>query len=67
MALNSFFFQDDTLTVDICRLNELLDLILENNLKIAWLCESRVDIEDERLFHKMALTGCIGIQFGIES
>ncbi|MFA6981053.1 MAG: radical SAM protein [Ignavibacteriaceae bacterium] len=64
---NFIFFQDDTLTVDINRLNKILDLILENNLKIAWLCESRVDIEDEQIFKKMSDAGCIGIQFGIES
>jgi radical SAM superfamily enzyme YgiQ (UPF0313 family) len=64
---NFFFFQDDTLTVDIDRLNKILDLIIENKLKIAWLCESRVDIEDKEIFNKMSQAGCIGLQFGIES
>ncbi|MDP3830740.1 MAG: radical SAM protein, partial [Ignavibacteriaceae bacterium] len=64
---NFIFFQDDTLTVDINRLNRILDLIIVNKLKIAWLCESRVDIEDKEIFKKMSEAGCIGLQFGIES
>lgn len=67
--VQSFFFQDDTVTVDIKRLNLIIDLLHERKLDIIWRAESRVDVLAKNLWiiDKMYDSGCSGLQFGIES
>lgn len=61
------FFVDDILTFDARWLDELMDGIEEAGFDISWGCATRVDRVDRRMLHRMAQTGCSGIQFGIES
>lgn len=58
---------DDTMTADIDRLNEFLDLMIQEQLDISWNCESRVDIMTKDLLYKMKQAGCNGVQFGVEA
>ena len=41
--------------------------IIEQGLRIAWTCNSRVDTVDQQLLKQMAQAGCWMISFGIES
>jgi len=68
-GVTHIFFQDDTLTADLRRLNKILDLIEEKNLKFTWGAESRVDVLEKapHVISRMAKTGCFSLQFGIES
>jgi len=61
------FFVDDILTLDRRWLNELMDGIEERGGGFTWGCATRVDRVDDEMLHRMAETGCTGIQFGIES
>lgn len=65
----NFFFQDDTVTADTTRLNEILNVLEERNLSINWSAESRVDVVDKEpdIFKRMAKAGCTNVQFGVES
>jgi len=68
-GINRIFFQDDTLTIDIARLNRILDLIEEKELFFNWTAESRVDAieKDPHIIRRMANNGCVALQLGIES
>jgi len=63
------YFQDDTLTADLKRLNEILDLIKKKNLNFKWTAFSRIDTleKDPFIIKNMVNAGCIGLFFGIES
>jgi radical SAM superfamily enzyme YgiQ (UPF0313 family) len=58
-------FADDTLTIDLPRLNKMLTLLKKENIK--WVAESRVDVITSDLCKKMHESGCIALQFGVES
>lgn len=60
-------FIDDTFTLNRKRVVEICEKIIENNLKIKWMCLSRLDNLDEELLQIMAQSGCKRIYLGIES
>jgi len=60
-------FREDNFTVNKQRVMRICSLIKERNLKIEWMCESRVDIIDEEMLTSMKQAGCSAIYFGIES
>ncbi|GHU49197.1 hypothetical protein FACS1894127_1860 [Clostridia bacterium] len=68
-GVTHIFFQDDTLTADLRRLNKMLDLIEERGLNFEWEAESRVDVLEKApdVIKRMAKAGCVSLQFGVES
>lgn len=58
---------DDTMTADINRLNEFLNIMIQKKIGVSWNCESRVDIMTKDLMERMKEAGCISIQFGVEA
>ena len=62
-----FDFVDDTITVNKNRMNELCNLLSENKCDFKWMCNARVNTVDEQLLKTMKETGCVRIEFGIES
>lgn len=68
-GIRKIFFQDDTVTVDIKRLNEIMDLLETKKIDITWQAESRVDVisRHPELIKRMKKSGCMGLQFGVES
>jgi anaerobic magnesium-protoporphyrin IX monomethyl ester cyclase len=62
---NLIFFVDDTVSADISRLLELCSLTKE--LRIMWGAECRVDAMTEDLAKALKDSGCIALQFGVES
>ncbi len=63
----NFIFWDDTFTAERSRAAKISELIIKNNLKIQWSCQTRVDNIPEELLDKMRLAGLRTLCFGIES
>lgn len=64
--VKEIFIEDDTFTADRERVKKFCDLLLKNNLKITWSCNSRADVDLETL-QKMKQAGCRLLCVGIES
>jgi len=62
-----FYFVDDTFTAIPRRVEEFTNIITESNIKLLWHCESRVDVINKDLIAKMKMSGCVSMQFGLES
>jgi radical SAM superfamily enzyme YgiQ (UPF0313 family) len=60
-------FYDDAFSVDHERVEQICAEIRKRNLKIAWDCETRVDMVTNDLLKKMRNAGCIAVWFGVES
>ncbi|MBI4333643.1 MAG: B12-binding domain-containing radical SAM protein [Chloroflexi bacterium] len=62
-------FLDETFTVDKRHLHRLLELMLEKGLptKLHWDAQTRADLVDFDLLHKMRRAGCEWLGLGIES
>jgi len=55
----------DLFTVNREQVVQLCKLIIQENLKITWTCNSRVDYVDEEMLRLMGRAGCILISWGI--
>jgi len=60
-------FYDDSFTIDKKRVHAIADKILEKGLKIAWTCETRVNLVDKELLRHMKQAGCYAVAYGIET
>lgn len=58
---------DDTFTAIASRVERFTNLIKKYNYRFIWRCESRIDVMTQEMLTCMAETGCINIQYGIES
>lgn len=58
---------DDTMTANLDRLNEFLDIMINQKINVSWNCESRADIMTKELLKKMKDAGCVSVQFGVEA
>lgn len=67
MGIDYITFMADTFTINKKWTLKLCELIIENKLKVSWLCNSRVDTIDEDMLRSMKKAGCILISYGIES
>jgi len=65
--ITAFYFHDDLFTASKQRVIDICNEILKRNLKIIWICESRVNTIDEEMLEKMKKAGCVQIHYGIES
>lgn len=63
----SIFIADDCFTINRKRLVNLLEAFKREQFNLTWSCESRIDTIDQEIIHLMRETGCVGIQFGVES
>ncbi len=62
------YFREDFFPASKKRVARLCDLLLKNDVKIVWACETRVDAaSDEELVRLMAQSGCRGFYIGAES
>ncbi len=57
----------DLFTVSREQVMGLCQLILQEGLKVRWMCNSRVDFVDEEMLRLMGRAGCWMIAWGIES
>ena len=62
-------FEDDNISCDKKRMEEICDLIISNNLKFEWYTPNgiRADTLDEALLKKMKASGCRELWFAPES
>jgi len=60
-------FYDDSFTLDRKRVHGISEKILSSGLKIAWTCETRVNLVAKDLLHSMKKAGCYAVAYGIES
>jgi len=61
------FFHTDTFTLNRKYVLELCQRLVEADLGIDWVCNSRVDTFDEEMARAMRRAGCWLLSFGIES
>ncbi|MBT4824993.1 radical SAM protein [Candidatus Woesearchaeota archaeon] len=66
-GLKEINIDDSTFTVRKERVLEFCQKLRENNLKILWTCNARVNNVDEELLKEMKKAGCKMIRFGVES
>lgn len=64
---NEFFIVDDTFTMIPDRAIKFCELLKKTSEKFYWFCESRADVIDEKLLRILWDSGCVKIQFGMES
>ncbi len=66
-VIKEIAFYDDSFTLDKKRVHAIADRIIEKKLKVAWTCETRVNLVDKELLLKMKQSGCYSIAYGIET
>ncbi len=66
-GIRAFLFQADLFTSDKKWVMDICRLILERQLKIRWICNTRVDSVDEETLIMMKKAGCFLMAVGIES
>ena len=62
-----FYFVDDTFSLNKKRAKKICELIVESNLDLDWICDTRVDTIDEDLLQLMKESGCVRVKMGVES
>jgi len=67
LGIHNIHMYADLFTVDRQQVMGLCNLILKEELKIRWTCNSRVDSVDEEMLQLMGKSGCWMISWGIES
>ncbi|MEP7355683.1 MAG: radical SAM protein, partial [Anaerolineales bacterium] len=67
LGIHHIHMYSDLFTVNREQVVELCQLIIKENLKITWTCNSRVDYVDEEMLRLMGRAGCTLISWGIES
>lgn len=67
LGINNIHMYADLFTVNRDQVIELCKLMLEEDIKIKWTCNSRVDFVDEEMLTLMGKAGCRLISWGIES
>lgn len=67
LGINNIHMYADLFTVNREQVIELCKLMIEENIKIKWTCNSRVDFVDEEMLTLMGKAGCRLISWGIES
>jgi len=65
--INVIYIEDDLFTLDKKRVMEICGEIKKRNLKIKWICISRVDMADLEMLKAMKEAGCVEINYGVES
>jgi radical SAM superfamily enzyme YgiQ (UPF0313 family) len=66
-GVRAILFRDQVFTMDRAKTLQLCDEIIRRGLKISWLAETRLDKVDQALIQRMKESGCVRLQFGIES
>ena len=66
-GVNLILFRDPIFTLDMKRTKALCHAILEANLNVKFIIETHCKFIDEEMVELLARSGCVAIQFGIES
>lgn len=60
------YFKDLTFGLNFALTAEFLRKLIEQKLKLRWLCTTRIDVARPELLNLMRQAGCYGIEFGVE-
>ena len=60
-------FYDDSFTLDKERVFTIAEKLIRSGIKIAWTCETRVNLVNKDLLRNMKRAGCYAVAYGIES
>jgi len=67
LGINNIHMYSDLFTVSRDQVIELCQLMIAENIRMKWMCNSRVDFVDEEMLGLMGKAGCRLISWGIES
>jgi len=67
LGIHNIMFHADTFTQDRNNVITMCKQILNNDLKVRWICNGRVDRVDKEMLKWMKKAGCWMINYGIES
>lgn len=65
--LDSFYFQDDTLTVFKDWIKEFCELMIKEKVNMKWACNTRADTTDREMLKLMKRAGLVKVKVGIEA
>ncbi len=66
-GIREFNILDDTFTLNKGRVLEFCKSVADKNLRIYWICFSRVNTIDQEMVESMKKAGCKKISFGLET
>ena len=66
-GINGFYICDDLVTEDHDWILEFSKKLESKKFSLVWACQSRVDTLDEEMLLAMRNSGCVQIDFGVES
>jgi radical SAM superfamily enzyme YgiQ (UPF0313 family) len=66
-GIKEIFFRDETFSFNRKRVLQICQEIMERELDITWMCNTRVDTVDKELMKVMKSAGCHMLKFGVES
>ncbi len=67
LGINNVHMYADLFTVNRDQVMELCERMIHEDIRIRWMCNSRVDFVDEEMLAMMGKAGCWLISWGIES
>ena len=62
-----FYFQDDSFTINKDFVHRLCEQMINEQLKVRWVCETRADLVTDELIKMLHRAGCFKIVLGAES
>lgn len=66
-GVKEIYFDDDSFTISRQHVLSICNELIKRDFAVKWSCMADVAGLDESLLRIMALSGCIGIKFGVES
>lgn len=66
-GFKEILFRDENLCFDKDYITELCKKMIDSNIKLSWICNSRVDSLDEEIIKIMKKAGCHTVKLGVES
>ncbi|KPK00264.1 MAG: hypothetical protein AMK71_08545 [Nitrospira bacterium SG8_35_4] len=67
-GVEQIVFNDDTFTINYDRVKTICERLIHDNYNIKWFCFARVNtIRDEEMLRLMKASGCVQINFGVET
>jgi anaerobic magnesium-protoporphyrin IX monomethyl ester cyclase len=67
LGYKEIIFRDEVFTFDKKRVSELCNLLIDNRVKIKWICNGKIGMGDKTLMRLMKKAGCHLILYGVES
>jgi radical SAM superfamily enzyme YgiQ (UPF0313 family) len=65
VSFSEIYVSDETFGIDKNHSMKVAEILRQSN--VPWGCESRIDVVTQELFNNIAKSGCVEIDFGIES